>query len=632
MADAANVQVKTWQNGALYIDWRSSGSWYAGYRDASIKRTGCVKFTLERPATSVSITIKTYQWEYTGAAYPLYYELSRKDEDENYIDRTTVGDSGKTVYWDNPYEERTITLYDVPAGTNYMYLWAPSKNGQSEAWFYAKVTVTYEPVPASSISEITKSVYTTNAVSISMNRVADFWHKARLLINGVQMAETEAFASSISYTVPRSWFSSFPKSTSLTVNVSVQTFTDQACTTATGDPDTGSFTLYADSGMKPLVSEGFAVAEPYNSDGAAAGLSGYIQGYSKAKISFDSAKVDLSAAVGATIAGYKITAAGQTDSASPFLTPVLTGKTDIVCTVTDTRGRSASVTLTVTPESYSAPSISQVSVFRCLDNGEENEDGSYLSAKAEAVFSPLNGQNSVSMSLQYRVPGGSWSAAVAMASGSAVLTGGTMSPDQNYEVMISIGDMLNTGKFTLKLGSRKWGLKFRENGDGVGFGMAPQEDKVLQIPADWMFMVGEKTLLDIIYPIGSVYISSRPTDPGTLFGGTWARIKDCFILAAGDTYAAGATGGEAKHTLTESEMPSHKHTFLGNSNTFTWGATSGMNYPVRLDGQNVVVGYATSNELVTDQAVFKRTANTGGGNAFNNMPPYITRYVWERTA
>lgn len=66
-------------------------------------------------------------------------------------------------------------------------------------------------------------------------------------------------------------------------------------------------------------------------------------------------------------------------------------------------------------------------------------------------------------------------------------------------------------------------------------------------------------LYDKIYPIGAIYMSINSTDPGTLFGGTWERIKDTFLLSAGDTYSAGATGGEATHTLTVDEMPSHTH-------------------------------------------------------------------------
>lgn len=51
------------------------------------------------------------------------------------------------------------------------------------------------------------------------------------------------------------------------------------------------------------------------------------------------------------------------------------------------------------------------------------------------------------------------------------------------------------------------------------------------------------------HPVGSYYWSSESTDPSTLFGGTWEQVKDRFVLAAGDSYAVGATGGEATHTL-----------------------------------------------------------------------------------
>ena len=68
-------------------------------------------------------------------------------------------------------------------------------------------------------------------------------------------------------------------------------------------------------------------------------------------------------------------------------------------------------------------------------------------------------------------------------------------------------------------------------------------------------------LLNLVYPVGSIYWSSNNTNPGTLFGGTWTQIKDRFILAAGDYYSNGATGGAASVTLTVSNMPSHSHSF-----------------------------------------------------------------------
>lgn len=69
-------------------------------------------------------------------------------------------------------------------------------------------------------------------------------------------------------------------------------------------------------------------------------------------------------------------------------------------------------------------------------------------------------------------------------------------------------------------------------------------------------------LLNFCYPVGSLYWSSKSTNPGTLFGGTWTQIKDRFVLACGDTYTTqGATGGASTVTLSVSNMPSHNHSF-----------------------------------------------------------------------
>ena len=125
-------------------------------------------------------------------------------------------------------------------------------------------------------------------------------------------------------------------------------------------------------------------------------------------------------------------------------------------------------------------------------------------------------------------------------------------------------------------------------------------------------------ITDSIYPVGSIYMSVDSTSPATLFGGTWEQLKDRFLLGAGDTYTAGNTGGEATHTLTVNEIPSHTHT----ANTYTGGTVTQPDY---VDGVaiNWVSAYRTSIGTIN---------NTGGGLAHNNMPPYLVVYVWKRTA
>lgn len=116
----------------------------------------------------------------------------------------------------------------------------------------------------------------------------------------------------------------------------------------------------------------------------------------------------------------------------------------------------------------------------------------------------------------------------------------------------------------------------------------------------------------LAYPVGSIYISYNHTNPGTLFGGTWARIQNAFLWGVDSSGEIGHTGGEKTHTLTVNEMPAHSHgsVYSGNvsgTKTHPWLASGGT-------------------------AMAYGTVSTGGGAAHNNMPPYIQVSIWRRTA
>lgn len=152
---------------------------------------------------------------------------------------------------------------------------------------------------------------------------------------------------------------------------------------------------------------------------------------------------------------------------------------------------------------------------------------------------------------------------------------------------------------------------------------------------------------DNIYPIGSIYLSVNSINPSTLFGGTWEQIKDKFLLSAGDSYSLGSTGGEANHTLSVAEMPSHSHSWSQSSCTNPGNHT----HVVGADkdggaGSNRYTVHITSNNTANGQqyspvsgaagghthTISGNNTNTGSGQAHNNMPPYITVNVWKRTA
>ena len=128
--------------------------------------------------------------------------------------------------------------------------------------------------------------------------------------------------------------------------------------------------------------------------------------------------------------------------------------------------------------------------------------------------------------------------------------------------------------------------------------------------------------VDMMYPVGSIYMSVNDTSPTTLFGGTWERIKDTFLLSAGDTYSGGSTGGEATHTLNVNEMPSHIHS-LGNTPAWPTSTHTVKDWGVVYDSGDTTSPYTPW---------INKTGSVGGSQAHNNMPPYLTVFVWKRTA
>lgn len=158
---------------------------------------------------------------------------------------------------------------------------------------------------------------------------------------------------------------------------------------------------------------------------------------------------------------------------------------------------------------------------------------------------------------------------------------------------------------------------------------------------DYLILQGESTqkikwsaLLDKLYPVGCIYQSSSSTSPASFLGGAWERIKDRFILAAGDTYAAGSTGGEAEHALTVSEMPSHKHI---QKQYLASPYSHDVNWPFENYGYifNYDLSVNSDSADFTGKGAYPNggdTNPTGDNNPHNNMPPYLTAYIWRRIA
>lgn len=124
------------------------------------------------------------------------------------------------------------------------------------------------------------------------------------------------------------------------------------------------------------------------------------------------------------------------------------------------------------------------------------------------------------------------------------------------------------------------------------------------------------------YPIGSIYISTNATSPATLFGGNWDEIHGAFLFANSALHKAGEIGGEEEHVLKKKEIPIHYHDeYVGNDGgdgsvpEGYYGFTS--------------IAYTSKN---TYWAKGSKTSEAGGGQAHNNMPPYLSVYMWQRVS
>lgn len=206
-------------------------------------------------------------------------------------------------------------------------------------------------------------------------------------------------------------------------------------------------------------------------------------------------------------------------------------------------------------------------------------------------------------------------------------------PVQNKAVKAALDSKLNTsgGTLTGNLTGQYLTGTWLQTTDATDLGSTPSKVAVLD-GSGWVYSrtlaelksdigVDTATLVDLFYPIGSIYMSTDTTNPQSRFTGTyWLPIYNRFLLGAGDTYKAGTMGGEATHTLTRSEIPSHYHDeYLGNDGGPDSAPSGYSGWPN--------IAYVSNK---TWWATGSKTSAAGGDGAHNNMPPYLAVYMWRR--
>lgn len=309
---------------------------------------------------------------------------------------------------------------------------------------------------------------------------------------------------------------------------------------------------------------------------------------------------------GATIASYAIAFGGVTKTVKAA-GAVSLGAVDVsysqalTVTATDSRGFTASQSVQVTVDDYSAPTA--VIDLHRLNNFEPT---TYITAHAR--YSYLNGKNEVTITAKFKkVSDSSYGTPIELED--SIQSTVTCDRDSAYDLVVTIADKLESTNYNLTLGKGIPAFFIDTKKSSVGVNCLPSQSDVLQLgESAWLTAQGA-------YPVGAIYLSVTDANPASLFGGTWERIGGRFLLGADSTYAAGSTGGESAHTLTVDEMPRHNHE-IDNLNS------SGNATPFMTVQAQEKKGYGGN----------VQTMYAGGGKAHNNLPPYLAVYMWKRTA
>ncbi|MCI6060837.1 MAG: DUF859 family phage minor structural protein [Dorea sp.] len=541
---------------------------------------------------------------------------------------TTVA-SGTTKITHNADGTKSFSL-SVEAGV-YTYAVSVSASG----------THTLDTIPrASSVSATNANLGSASTITIT-RASSSFTHTLTYTFgstSGTIVSKTTS--TSYSWTPVLTLANQIPNAVSGTCTIT--------CDTYSGSTKVGSKTctlsLSVPSSVKPTITSLTATRV----DGTVPTAWGiYVQTKSKATLTINGA----SGSYGSTISSYSISGGGFSSTASSFTTGFLTttGTVTFTAKVTDSRGRTSdAATVSISVVAYSNPTCSSYLSQRATSGGTVSDDGTYIRGSISFSYSSCSSKNTITTATYYKKSSASsWTDASKTFSSGTAFTygGGNISTESSYDVKYTIADAFTTVTILDVVSTATVLMDFKAGGKGIAIGKVAEKDNVLEIANNWELEIHGKTIVNLIYPVGSIYLSVNATSPATLFGGSWTQLKDRFLLGAGSTYTAAATGGSSTHTLSASEMPKHAHDTPFFNNMTNNGEMKSDFIGVYGKGQTASQALKDTGQSSTMEMWWINQTNTaegnewayltstkGGGSAHNNMPPYLVVYMWKRTA
>ena len=361
-----------------------------------------------------------------------------------------------------------------------------SSNAQS--YSQALTTIPRATTPTVSAS----SVNMGDSITISMPRASSsFDHTLTYKFGNATGTIGSDLATSKAWEVPLSLASQIPSGTSGTCTITCKTYNGS---TLIGTK-TVSFTAKVPSSVVPSISS-LTIAEAVS--GLSAKFGAYIQNKSQAKVTIAAA-----GSYSSTISSYKTTVSGKTYSGSSFTSGVLatSGTVTIETTVTDSRGRTAKKSSTITVLAYTAPKITKFTAFRSNAQGVQNYESTSVNCGYAWTIAALGNKNDNSYVFEYKAKGASAWTALASGNSYSINTSrifANIAPiDSSYDLRLTVKDYFGSAVAVAEIPTAFTLLDFNASGKGLAFGKVSELENEMEVDMQMniykdMFMGGVK--------------------------------------------------------------------------------------------------------------------------------------------
>ena len=510
-----------------------------------------------------------------------------------------------TDYKDRTFDSGTLTIPHNSDGSKSFTISAVSGWIYSNGNYYgAAKSFTLPTIPrASSVSCSTANIG-SNA-TITINRASSsFTHTLTYSFGSLSgTIATKTSSTNISWTIPTTFYGQIPNSKSGTGTITCQTYNGS---TLIGSKSTSFTATVSESASKPTLSP--TVSDSNSTTTALTGDSSkFIKYYSNASVA-----TGAKARNSATLKSQKITCGSKSlTSASGTINAVESGS--FTFSATDSRGYTTTQTINKTLIDYikltcslnaGAPTTAGVATLKISGN---YWDGSFGKVA-----------NTLTVQYRYKAQGGSYGAWTTV---SATKSNNTY----NATATISRLDYKTTYVFQARAVDKLATISTDEQARRTTpvFDWSKDDFNV-----NGTLKVNNTNIFDLIYPVGSIYISVNSTNPEVLFGGTWEQIQGRFLLGMSSSYPVGSTGGSkdavvVAHTHNPANEAGYTGFITNSKKAFTVGdmgsqSGSGRYYP-----------FATADFDISRNTA---TGSTGVSGTDKNMPPYLAVAMWKRTA